>query len=172
MTKMICFSAQARRALLVLSIFVVGARALWAQTDGPMGSPPDGPPPGQRGHGPSVDQQLRRLTKALALSETQQTAVKTILTDEHEQVEALMEQNRPSQGSPDQPNSNPPSPEAMQNLHRQMKSIREAARAKIEAVLDDQQRAKYEEMEAKHGRMQNGDGPPPPPDGGYGPPEL
>ncbi|HWA94668.1 MAG TPA: Spy/CpxP family protein refolding chaperone [Terracidiphilus sp.] len=170
--------AQHCRLLLLLSLFFAGASALRAQADGSMGPPPGGPPPDQMGQfsgtsrGPSVERQLKHLTKALSLTPDQQSQVKVILTDQRTQVDALMKQARASESD----NSGyPPSPETRSALRQQMRALHEATSAKIEAVLDDTQKAKYELMEQKRRHRQNNqsddDMPPPPPPDGAGPPD-
>lgn len=166
----------ARRTLLIGGVLAGSCCVLWAQSDGPMGPPPDGSPLGemqqQRPHGPSVDLELKKLSKLLALSTEQQEQVKAILTDQHQQMEALFKQASPS---PDAASSDEqrPSREAMENMRSSMKAIRDDAHAKIAAILTDDQKTKYAAWEKKQqskSRQESDDMPPPPPDGDGGPP--
>jgi len=154
----------ARRTLLLSSILISGSCALFAQPDGP---PPDGPPPGMQGEtprGPSVERELARLTKVLTLTDTQQTEVKAILTDQKQQMDAVRKASQ-SEDSQD-PSTGRAKADA----------IREASNAKIAGLLTDDQKTKFaaweEQQKATRERResQQGDQPPgPPPDGGGGP---
>jgi Spy/CpxP family protein refolding chaperone len=173
----------ARRTLLIGGVLAGSCCVLWAQPDGPMGSPPDGSPPSemqqQHPHGPSVDRELKRLNKLLALSTEQQTQAKAILTDQHQQMEALFKQSS-SAAQSGSTSSNAassdeqrPSREAMESMRSSMKAIRDDAHAKIAAILTDDQKAKYVAWEKKQqskSRQDGDDMPPPPPDGDGGPP--
>lgn len=156
------------RALALAALAAVSCAALHAQSDGP---PPGGPPPGdmQDGpqQGPGVDRQLKRLTKLLALTTDQQAQVKVVLTDEHQQIKALFDQARSAGNSSD--NDGPPSPETMKAQRTQMNLIRDAANAKISALLSDEQKAKFTawlDKQKQREAQQGDDMPPPPPDGG------
>lgn len=166
----------ARRTLLIGGVLAGSCCVLWAQPDGPMGPPPDGSTPGemqqQRPHGPSVDRELKQLTKMLTLTTEQQTQAKAILTDQHQQMEALFKQSNPSSNAASSDEQRP-SHEAMESMRSSMKAIRDDAHAKIAAILTDDQKAKYAAWEKKQqskSRQDGDDMPPPPPDGDGGPP--
>jgi Spy/CpxP family protein refolding chaperone len=183
------FVSLARRTLLLAGVLIASGCALWAQPDGPMGPPPDGPPPGgmqdsAQFRGPGVERQVKRLTQLLTLSEAQQAQVKAILTDQRQQIEALVhpakasaEAGSASSAASDKTASNedqPPSREAMEALRASVKAIREETRTKIAAVLNDTQKATYAAYETKRekalAQQESEEMPPPPPDGGDGPP--
>jgi Spy/CpxP family protein refolding chaperone len=197
MTEFFYLVSLARRALLMATVLIASCCALWAQPDGSMGPPPDGPPPGgmqapikqDQLRGPDVERQLKRLTQLLTLSEAQQARVKAILTDQRQQIEALVkppksssETSSPSSAGADKTASSaasdedqPPDREVMEALQAAVKSIHKETRAKIAAVLSDSQKTTYAAWEAKREKalareQQSEDMPPPPPDGGDGPP--
>jgi Spy/CpxP family protein refolding chaperone len=172
----------ARRALLLAAVLTVSCRALSAQSDGPGGPPPGGPPPDemrQLSRGPSVERELKRLTQLLTLTSAQQAQVKTILTEEHQQMETLISQSKEAargtkaSSSATDDNNQPPNAEAMEKSRAAAKAIGEEAHAKIAAALTEDQRTKFavwEEKREKATERQEGDDMPPPPDGDGGPP--
>lgn len=144
----------ARRASLLCSLLIGTCCALYAQPDGP---PPGGPPPGPHdnmGHGPSVERELKRMTDVLALNDSQQAQVKALLTEQRQQMEAL-HKSMQAEDSQD--------PAAGREKSQ---AIRNDTNAKISALLNDDQKAKFTAMLQRRGRR--GDGPPP--DGAGGPP--
>jgi len=82
------------------------------------------------------DAQLQRMTRQLGLSADQQTQIRPILVDRQQKMEAVWQNQSLSQ----------------QDRRSQMMSIRQDSNAKIEAVLTDQQKQKFEEMQERHGR--------------------
>jgi periplasmic protein CpxP/Spy len=176
------FMIAARRMAPVFGLSIACCCVAWAQPDGPGGPPPDGgPPPGemqQNQRGPSVDRQLKRLTQLLTLTADQQTQVKAILTDEHQQMEALFKSAAKSgKAAADTAASEDqlPSREEMEARRAAMKTIRTDTQAKIAALLTDDQKTKFAAWEKKRAKasaqQENGDdAPPPPPDGEGGPP--
>jgi len=170
-----------RRALLIAAVLTMGYGALWAQPDGPGGPPPDGPPPGQmqQSSGPSVKRELKNLTQLLTLTTAQQAQIKTILTEEHQQMETLFSQSRrDEQSTKTSADSKADGDEstrkdAMETSRAAAKAIREEADVKISAVLTEDQKAKFESWEQKReaaSKQQEDDDMPPPPDGQGGPP--
>jgi Spy/CpxP family protein refolding chaperone len=139
-------SFSARRTLLLATILAAGSCGLWAQAGPPGGPPPDG----QMRRGPNTERELGQLTQALSLTPDQQTQVKGLL----EQRRGKMDELRGS--------GTPPTRE-------QMEGIRKDTDAKISALLNDDQKAKFAEwqkqrMERRRGPGgPGGDGPPPPP---------
>jgi Spy/CpxP family protein refolding chaperone len=135
----------------------------------------------QHQRGPSVEQQLKQLTKLLTLTTEQQTQVKAILTDEHQKitdlfkVEKLTAENTAKTSDSDAaPEANQPArQEALETRRAAIKDIRDDTHVRITAVLSADQKTKYEAWEKKHAkasRQQDEDVPPPPPDGEGGPP--
>ena len=126
---------------------------LQALQDGP---PPDfqGPPPGGPPARESVKKQLSRMTHRYELTPSQQETIKPVLEAERKKTTELFA------------NSSLPPEEAFS----QVGAIHQDAVAKISAVLNDTQRSKFEEDEARRQSRRRGqdmEGPPgPPPDGG------
>ncbi|HZD49007.1 MAG TPA: hypothetical protein VE178_09695 [Silvibacterium sp.] len=102
---------------------------------------------GQWGHGPrrmDPDAQLQHLTKQLDLTADQQTQIKPILVSRDEQSKALWQDQSL----------------APADRHAKMKTIQEDSKSKIEAVLNDTQKQKFEAMQARmHEHHQGGEAP-------------
>lgn len=147
-------------ALTGLLFLGASVSAAFAQT-APAASDAPPPPPGMHGHHmrpPDPDKQLARMTSKLNLSADQQAQIKPILEDRNTQMAALHADT--SLGGPDK--------------MAKMKSIGQESQTKIDAVLNDQQKAQWAEMKAKQrekmqqrmqerGGAQGQDAPPPPP---------
>ena len=109
-----------------------------------QGNPP--PAQGERGHGPhrmDPDRQLQHLTRELNLSSDQQSQIKPLLVDQQQKMQALFQD--PSL--------------AQEDRQAKAKSITEDTHNKIEALLTDEQKQKFEAMQQ---RMHHGPGGPPP----------
>ena len=168
-----------RRLGLAVAAALLATVAL-AQQDGGFG-PPQGPPPdgmgqqqGQRG--PSVERELKQLSKQLSLTADQQTAVKTVLTDRNQKIGALMQSMRPAQGSGQQATSDDsqrPGPEQFEQMRTQMKALREEANSKIATLLTADQATKFQALLKQRSLHGEDDAMPAPPDGdmGGGPPD-
>jgi Spy/CpxP family protein refolding chaperone len=106
------------------------------------------PPPqeqGQAGHGPmrmNADRQLEHMTRELNLTADQQSQIKPLLVDRQQKMQALFQDQSLSQ----------------EDRHAKMMSLRQDSHTKIEAVLTDQQKQKFETMEQRMGGRR---GPPP-----------
>jgi len=98
------------------------------------------------GHGQmNPDRQLEHLTKTLNLTSDQQTQIKPILENQHQQMMQIHQDTSLSRD----------------DKMTKMKSLREDTSSKIEAVLNDQQKQQYEAMQQKmqermQQRMQGG----------------
>jgi protein CpxP len=96
------------------------------------------------GHGRHMqdpDHQLQHMTKQLDLSADQQTQIRPILVDRQQKMQALWQNQSLSR----------------EDRHTQMESIREDSKAKIEAVLNDQQKQKFEAMQDRMREHRGGD---------------
>lgn len=100
-------------------------------------------------HGPmSPDQELNHMTKTLNLSSDQQSQIKPILQDRHDQMMQIHQDTSMSR----------------QDKMAKMQSLDSDSNSKVEAVLNDQQKAKYEKMMAhrkehmQHNRQMRQDG--------------
>lgn len=141
-------------------LFALGIPALSAAAQDTM--QPDGEAMQQQGggmhHGMSADDQLAHMTKRYKLTSDQQNQIKPIL---EAQQQAMMQMHSDTSMS-------------QQDKMAKMQSMREENRSKVEAVLTDAQKQKFEADEAKmqqrrqdhmgDGNMGgNGDSAPPPP---------
>jgi Spy/CpxP family protein refolding chaperone len=121
--------------------------ALYAQDQAPAS---DAPQQGQwaQGHGHgrmNPDRQLAHMTSRLDLTADQQSQIKPILVARQQKMQALFQDQSVSQ----------------QDRRSQMRSIRQNTQAQIEAVLNDQQKQKFEAMHERHGHGGGGDNEPP-----------
>jgi Spy/CpxP family protein refolding chaperone len=92
-----------------------------------------------RRHIPDVDTQLQRLSKKLKLTDEQKPQVKTILEEQRNQMQKEME------ASSGDPGAN----------RDKMREIHENASSKIRALLTDDQKTKYDKLQAqRQARMQ------------------
>ena len=148
-------SSVARLALVGL---VLAPVSLVAQQSDPSAAPPatqDGGPPPRGPHGDPAERQahmLQMLTKRLNLTPDQVTQVKAIQADNETQMQAIHSDT-----------SLQPA-----DRHAKMMDLHKAENDKMRALLNDDQKAKFDAMEAKrHDRMEKdhggADGPPPPP---------
>jgi protein CpxP len=142
-----------RIATLALCAAVMGAVPMLAQDTAPA-TQQDGPPRGGMGGRMGGERQLEMMTRELSLTPDQVTSVKGIEADSRQQMMALREDTSTPQ----------------EQKRDKMMSIRSASQAKIRALLTDDQKVKFDKMEARmRERMQNRgggggpDGPPPPP---------
>jgi len=101
-----------------------------------------------RGHGRGMmdpDRQLEHMTKQLNLTADQQTQIKPILVDRQQKMQALFQNQSLSR----------------EDRRSQMQSIRQDSETKINAVLNDEQKQKYqamqEQMREHRGGEQGGD---------------
>ena len=123
-----------------LCLGITNSASLFAQdSTAPTGQ---GTPGGHYGgmHGPmSPDQELGHMTKALNLTSDQQTQLKPILQDRHDQQMQIHQDASLSRDA----------------KMAKMKSLDEDSNTKVEAVLNPDQKAKYEKMIAdRKERMQ------------------
>ena len=126
-----------------------------------MAQSQDAPPPPPAGHGMHHDgpeqqaRMLKRMTRELNLTPDQVTQVQAIQADEASKMQAL----------------NADTSDAGHGRHQQVKAIHEDGQARTRALLTDDQKTKFDAMEAhmkehEHERGQRSDGgntPPPPP---------
>jgi Spy/CpxP family protein refolding chaperone len=137
---------------------IAGTAAALAQDTPPP--PPDqsqaGPPAdGPRGRGMRIDpdRQLQRLTRELDLTSDQQEKIKPLLVERQQKMQALFQ----DQSS------------AREDRRTQARTIMEGTNNSIKAVLNDDQKQKFEAMQERMRRNRpmggpNGEAPPPPPD--------
>lgn len=103
--------------------------------------------PGQGPGGPmrmDPDRQLGRMTRELGLTTDQQNQIKPLLVDRQQKIGAVFQDQSLSP----------------RDRRAKMQSIRQDSRSRIEAVLNDQQKQKFEAMEQERGRRGGPGGPP------------
>lgn len=139
-----------RRALITLACTAGLATApLLAQDTAPAPQTQQDTPPGG-GHGRGGEErQLEHLTRALNLTSDQVTQVKAIMTTSHQQMEALRSDTTTAQA----------------DKHARMMTIHQTAETSIRAILTDDQKTKFDAMQAQmreHRQEQQGGQTPPP----------
>jgi hypothetical protein len=105
----------------------------------------------------NVNQEVARMTKRYALSESQQTQIRSILLDQKKKMTELFQD----------------SSLLPEDRFRQLRALSAEQVSRIEDVLSPKQRSKYEKDHARAAEEEwpGPDGPPPPPgDEGAGPP--
>ena len=149
------FTLNLATRLVLLAITCAAALAAPMLAQDPSTAPP---PSQQQGPGRGAEmqeRQLEHLTKALNLTPDQVTSVKAIQADSHQQMLALRQDS--TVAGPDR--------------RAKMMAIHQAEDAKVKSVLNEDQKAKYDAMQAKmrehREERQGGDqsAPPPPPPG-------
>jgi protein CpxP len=152
-----------RKTILQVAVLAIGITALIAlpvMAQDPAAPPPAPPPPqeqagpqhGRGGPGGMRGNQVEFLTKKLNLTPDQVTQVKAIEDDSRKQSMALREDTSI----------------AGADKRVKMMDIRKASQDKIRALLTEDQKTKYDALQAEmRDRMENGRGgagaPPPPP---------
>jgi hypothetical protein len=133
---------------LLATGLTLGSAVAFAQQDSPA---PDASAPqagaGRMGRQPMTpDEQLARMTKRYDLSADQQTQIKPIIADTQQQMMALRQDSSLSRD----------------DKMAKMKSIREGANTKIQAILNDSQKQKFAEDQQRmqERMMQRGGGAP------------
>jgi Spy/CpxP family protein refolding chaperone len=113
---------------------------------------------GHRGGGRMMDpdQRLAHMTKRYKLTADQQSQIKPILQDEQQQMQAMRSDTSTSRD----------------DKRAKMQSMHQASQQKIEAVLTDEQRQKFDadQQKMQQRRAQHGDQGGPPPDASQPPP--
>jgi periplasmic protein CpxP/Spy len=146
-----------RSSMLRVAVLAIGATALSAlpaMAQDPSAPPPppqDQAGPRQGGPGGMRGNQVEFLTKKLNLTPDQVTQVKAIDADAMNQMNALREDT--SVAGPDK--------------RAKMMDIHKSSQDKIRALLTDDQKTKFDALQAqtreRRGNRGGGDGPPPPP---------
>lgn len=118
--------------LLAASLFAMAALAQQNPPAQPGGDQKQGGH-GHMGMGPgmgNVDDHVKELTTKLNLTADQQTKVKAILEENHQQMQATMNDQSMSK----------------EDKHAKMKSMHDSIHAKVRAVLTDEQKPKFDAM--------------------------
>jgi protein CpxP len=136
------FSRLALSGLLAAGLTLSSAAAFAQQDNAAPGAqtqqPADGQ--GQRGHKHmDPDQQVAHMAKRYSLTSDQQTQIKPILANQHQQMQALRQDTTLSR----------------EDKMAKFKSIREDSSSKIQAVLNDTQKQKFvADQQRRQERMQ------------------
>ena len=130
MKKMISGQFLAKRTLLLAGVLALASTAVWAQND----SAPTGQ---MRPRGGNPERELQQLTQRLNLTADQQGQVKTLLAERSKKMEELRN------AAPSADGSNAPAP------REQMEAIRNETDSKINALLNDDQKAKFAALQAE-----------------------
>ncbi len=122
-------------SLALSGVLAIAGGAAFAQTDAAQqpGAAAPNAQPSHGHHGMDPDAQANHLTKKLKLSADQENQIKPILADREQQMQALHQNQSMSQ----------------QDRAAKAKSLRDDSNTKIEAVLNDTQKQKFEQMQAK-----------------------
>jgi Spy/CpxP family protein refolding chaperone len=139
-------------AVLALGMTALSALPAMAQDPSAPPPPPEGQAGPQHGRGGGMgEHQLEFLTKKLNLTPDQVTQVKAINDDARKQMMALREDTSIAQA----------------DKRAKMMDIQKASQDKIRALLTDDQKTKFDALQAqmreRRGDHGGGDGPPPPP---------
>jgi Spy/CpxP family protein refolding chaperone len=131
------------------AVLALGVTAAALAQDTPP--PPPDQAQGQPGRGPmrmDPDRQLEHMTKELDLSADQQSQIKPLLVERQQKMQATFQDQSLSR----------------EDRRAKMQAIRADSQGKIEAVLNDQQKQKFEAMQQRMGRRGGENGGPPPPE--------
>jgi len=114
--------------------------ALTSAAQAPMGGGPsnDMRPTPMR-NGSNVDLQLQRMTELLTLTEEQKVSMKIVLTEHSQQIEQVFKEHLSEPGQPGQP----PPASVRKSMHDAIKAVHLATYAKIDAILNRDQKAKF-----------------------------
>jgi periplasmic protein CpxP/Spy len=132
-------------SLALGGLLAIGATAVAAAQDNPA----PGPEQGRGGRGPqrmNPDRQLEHMTRELSLTADQQNQIKPMLLDRQQKMEAVSQDQSLSR----------------EDRRAKMQSIRQESEGRIAAVLNDQQKQKFQAMQERM-RDRNGPGPNGPP---------
>jgi len=115
-----------------------------SQEQQPQQGPAQGMGPMGHHHGmPSVDDQVKHLTKKLSLTDDQQTKIKPILEDQSKQMQQIFSDSSLSR----------------QDRFSKMQQVRQASDTQIKALLTADQQKKFDQMrEEQHNHMRGGMG--------------
>jgi Spy/CpxP family protein refolding chaperone len=117
--------------LLLLAVCML-AMGAFAQQNPPAQGGGDDQGQGHHRRGmPSVDDQVKHLTEQLSLTDDQQSKVKAIVQDAHDQMAKLMQDESMSR----------------EDRMTKMRSLHEAATGKIRDILTDEQKKKFDDMQ-------------------------
>ena len=133
---------------LCIAFFAIGAFAMQSQqTPSSQGTQPAAGQAEQGEHRqmPTIDEQVKRLSDRLTLTNDQQAKTRTVLEDQHTQAQAMMKDDSLSQD----------------DKRQKFMSLRQTTISRIRDILNDDQKQKFDaylqEMQGAHKEKQ-GDG--------------
>lgn len=119
-----------QHVIKVAFLFAAGLGTVLAAQQTPGANPPSAPMQPQAHRTMDPQKQLDRLSKRLTLSADQQNQILPILTDRQQQIAAIENDTSLDQ----------------KQRHAKMKAVREDSESKLRSVLNDNQRAAYDQM--------------------------
>jgi Spy/CpxP family protein refolding chaperone len=145
-------------SLVLTGLLATGVMIAQEPGSAPEQGAPQAEGGGMGGHGGGhmdPDQRLAHMTKRYNLTADQQSQIKPILQDEQQQMQAMRADTSTSRD----------------DKHAKMMSMHQENQQKIEAVLTDQQKQKFEadQQKMQQRRAEHGGGGAPPPDAGQPP---
>jgi periplasmic protein CpxP/Spy len=145
-------------SLVLTGLLATGVMIAQEPGSAPEQGAPQAEGGGMGGHGGGhmdPDQRLAHMTKRYKLTADQQSQIKPILQDEQQQMQAMRADTSTSR----------------EDKHAKMMSMHQENQQKIEAVLTDQQKQKFEadQQKMQQRRAEHGGGGAPPPDAGQPP---
>lgn len=129
----VCVKALRRRATLFFAIVVLGGLFTTTQASAMVAFQGFGMRRHGRGQMPSVDDQIKRLTKELKLSDDQQGKIKPILEDQRQQMQQLRSDTALS----------------TDEKFSKMRDVHQQASRQIKSLLTQDQQKKFDEIQQK-----------------------
>ena len=126
--------------LLTLLAACMFAMAAGAQQNPPARGSGEQKHGGQSGRMGNMDDMMQELTTKLNLTADQQTKIKSIMEEQHEQMRATMNDQSLSK----------------EDKHAKMKSMHDSIHAKVREVLTDEQKPKFDAMVKDMGNNMHG----------------
>jgi Spy/CpxP family protein refolding chaperone len=129
----VCANSSRQRAIVLVAVVMFGgvftaAQAITVANFRGLGMQRYG-----RGQMPSVDDQVKRMTKQLSLNDDQQQKLKPILEDQRQQMQQLRNDSSLSQDE----------------KFSKMRDMHEKASSQIKALLNEDQQKKFDEIQQK-----------------------
>jgi periplasmic protein CpxP/Spy len=126
-------------ALALSSIFGLGAALAAPQTQDPAQEPNTAPQANHERHRPDPNHEVQMLAKRLNLTPDQQSQILPILTARQQQMESIWKDSSLSK----------------KDRHEKMVAVREQSDSQLKAVLNDTQKAQYDQLrQQQRERMQ------------------
>jgi periplasmic protein CpxP/Spy len=129
----VCAKSSRQHAMVLLAFVMLGAVFTAAQAITVASFQELGMRRHARGQMPSVDDQVKRMTKQLSLNDDQQQKIKPILEDQRQQMQQLRNDSSLSQDE----------------KFSKMRDVHEKASSEIKALLNQDQQKKFDEIQQK-----------------------